>query len=98
MLILGIRKTFVFRKQWIVVYYLQISKNRVSAKFLHTLYTIKLVYIKFLVLIKNCVSAKSVLKESVYNKALLYDTFCQIPKLKEIHFKSRDLCTHKTSR
>ena len=53
-------------------YYIGASKNSVSAKFLHTLYTIKSVYIAFLDLIKNSVSAKSVLKEAVYNEALLY--------------------------
>ena len=53
-------------------YYIGTSKNRVSAKFLYTLYTIKSVYIEFLELIKNRVSAKSVLKEAVYNEALLY--------------------------
>ena len=53
-------------------YYIGTSKNHVSAKFLHTLYTIKSVYIKFLELIENHVSAKSVLKEAVYNEALLY--------------------------
>ena len=46
-------------------------KKSVSAKFLHTLNTIKSVYMEFLELIKNRVSAKSVLKEAVYNKALL---------------------------
>ena len=49
-----------------------IYRDRVSAKFLHTLYTIKSVYIKFLEVIENPVSAKSVLKEAVYNGALLY--------------------------
>ena len=55
-------------------YYIGTLKNRVSAKFLHTLYTIKSVYIEFLEPIKNRVSAKSVLKEAVYNEALLYST------------------------
>ena len=71
-LILGTRKNSVLRKQCIVGYYRGTSKNHVSAKFLHTLYTIKLVYIEFLVLIKNRVSAKFVLEEAVYNKVLLY--------------------------
>ena len=68
-LILGTRKISVFRKQCIVGYYIGTSKNRVSEKFLHTLYTIKSVYIKFLEQIKNRVSAKPVLTEGVYNKA-----------------------------
>ena len=71
-LILGTRKISVFRKQCIVDYYIVTSKNHVSAKFLHTLYTIKSVYTEFLEPIKNRVSAKSVLKEAVYNEALLY--------------------------
>ena len=53
-------------------YYVGTSKNRVSAKVLLKLYTIKSVYIEFLELIKNRVSAKSMLKEAVYNEALLY--------------------------
>ena len=40
--------------------------------YLYTLYTIKSVYIEFLQLIKNRLSAKSVLTEAVYNEALLY--------------------------
>ena len=72
MLISGTREISVFRKQCIVGYYIGTSKNRVSAKFLHTLYTIKSVYIEFSELIKNRVSAKSMLKEAVYNEALLY--------------------------
>ena len=48
------------------------SKNRVSAKFLHIFFTIKSVYMEFLELVKNHVSAKSVLKEAMYNEALLY--------------------------
>ena len=71
-LIFGTRKISVFPKQCIVGYYIGTSKNRVSAKFLHIFYTIKSVYIEFLELIKNRVSAKSVLKEAVYNEALLY--------------------------
>ena len=53
-------------------YYIGKSKNRVSAKFLNTLYIIKSVYIEFLELIKNRVPAKSLLKEAMYNEALLY--------------------------
>ena len=52
-------------------FYIGTSINRVSVKFLHTLYTIKSVYIEFLELIKNLVSARSVLKEAMYNEALL---------------------------
>ena len=57
-------------------YHIGTSKNLVSAKFLHTLYTIKSVYIEFLEPIKNCVSAKSMLKEAVYNETLLYCEVC----------------------
>ena len=71
-LILRTRKISVFRKQCIVGYYIGTSKNRVSAKFLDTLYTIKSVCIEFLEVIKRRVSSKSVLKEAVYNEALLY--------------------------
>ena len=53
-------------------YHIETSKNRVSTKFLQTLYTIESVYIEFLELIKNRVSVKSVLKEAVYNEALLF--------------------------
>ena len=42
------RKISVFQKQCIVSYYIGTSKKRVSAKFLHTLYTIESVYIAFL--------------------------------------------------
>ena len=52
-------------------YYIGTSKIRVSAKFLHTVYTIKSVWIEFLELVKNRVSGKSVLKEAIYNEALL---------------------------
>ena len=72
MLILGTRKIRVFRKQCIVGYHLGTYKNHVSAKFLDTLYTVKSVYIEILEIIKNRVSVKSVLKEAVYNEALLY--------------------------
>ena len=70
-LILGTRKISVFRKQCMVGYYIGTSKNRVSGKFLYTLYTKKSVYIKFLEPIKNSASAKSMLKEAVYNEARL---------------------------
>ena len=66
------QKTHQARTWCIVGYYIGTSKNCVCAKFLHTLYAIKSVYIKFLELIKNRVSTKSVLKEAVYNEALLY--------------------------
>jgi len=71
-LILGIRKISVFWKHCIVGYYIGTSKNRISAKFLHTLYTIKSVNIEFLELMENHVSAKSILREAVYNEAQLY--------------------------
>ena len=70
-LILGTREISVFRKQCIVGYYIGTSEKRVSGKFLHTLYTIKSVYIEFLELTENRVSAKSMLKEAMYNEALL---------------------------
>ena len=79
-LILGTRKVSVFRKQCILGYNIGTPKNCVSAKFLHTLYTMKSVYIELLELIKNRVSAKSVLKEAVYNEALLYYIFVIIHK------------------
>ena len=47
-LILGTKKISVFQKQCILTYHIGTSKNRVSVKFLHTLYTIKLVDIEFL--------------------------------------------------
>ena len=47
------------------------NKKPCICEFLHTLYAIKSVNIEFLELIKNRVSAKSVLKEAVYNEALL---------------------------
>ena len=72
MLILGKRKISVLQKQCTMGYHIGTSKNRVSVKFLHTVYTTKSVQIKFSELIKNRVFAKSVLREAVQNEALLY--------------------------
>ena len=76
MLILGTRKISVFWKKCIGNYYIEISKNHISAKFLHTLYTVKSVYIEFLEVIKNCVSAKFL--HTLYTIKSVYIEFLEV--------------------